>query len=145
MPSEIRRAAKALVGDRVETFASTDAVEAAQPRVARALAELGAPRALRYAGKWTTLEDRPAYEARFMPHPHTPRVLNLLSLTLVLLVAASAWAIVAHAGALAFLVPMIAVFAVLAMPLVVTALAARREAEESRIVRAIRSALDDAR
>ncbi len=39
---------------------------------------------------------------------------------------------------------MIAVLAVFAMPLVIAALASRREAEESRIMRALRAALADA-
>jgi len=141
MPSEMRRVAKALVGNRVETFEVAEGAEAARERVERALAALGAPRALRYEGAWTTVDGRATYEARFAPAPRTPRVLNLISITILLLIAGSAWAVVTGAQALEFLLPMLAVLAVFAMPLVIAALGTHREAEESRIVRAIRAAL----
>src|SRR5215831_16571725 len=145
MPSEMRRAAKALVESRVERFEVADVGDDARRRVDSALAELGAPRALRYAGTWSTVDGRPIYEATFAPSARTPTVLNLISLAIVLLIAASAWAIVTSAGRLKYLLPMLTMISVFAMPLVIVALASRREAEESRITRAIRAALAHAR
>jgi hypothetical protein len=144
MPSEMRRAAKALVAQRVETFEVAEGAEAARERVERALAALGAPRALRYEGEWIQVDGRATYEARFAPAPRTPLVLNLISVAILLLIAGSVWAVVAGAQSLKFLLPMAAVLAIFAMPLVVAALGTRREAEESRIVRAIRAALAEA-
>ena len=141
MSSEMRRAAKALVASRVETFEVPGSMDAARERVAGALSELGAPRALRYAGAWDTVEGRATYAATFAPDAATPRILNLIAIVIVLLVAGSAWTIATGTGAFRFLMPMLAIFAILAMPIVVAALAARREAEESRITRAIRRAL----
>ena len=141
----MRRAAKALVETHVERFQVADAGDDARQRVERALSELGTPRALRYAGTWGTLDGQPIYEATFAPSPRTPTVLNLISLVIVLLIGASAWAIATNAGRLKFLLPMLAVLSVFAMPLVIAALGARREAEESRITRAIRAALAHAR
>jgi len=145
MPSEMRRAAKALVESRVETFEVAGGVEAARERVERALASMGAPRALRYAGAWTTADGRAAYAATFAPGARTPLVLNLISLVILGLIVASTWAVLTDAGGLKFLLPMVAVLALFAMPLVIAGLAARREAEESRITRALRAALADAR
>ncbi len=145
MSSEIRRAAKALVESRVEKLEVAGGMEAARGRVECALAALGAPRALRYAGAWTMSGRAHGLRGHASrPDARTPLVLNLISLAIVGLVAASAWAIVTDAGGLKFLLPMIAVLAVFAMPLVIAALAARREAEESRIMRALRAALADA-
>jgi hypothetical protein len=141
MASEMRRAAKALVESRVETFEVKGSAEAARERVERALAGLGTPRALRYAGAWSTADGRTSYAATFAPEARTPLVLNLISLVILGLVTASAWAVVTDAGSLKFLLPLGAVLALLAMPLVIAGLAARREAEESRITRAIRAAL----
>ena len=46
MPSEMRRAAKALVESRVETFEVAGDADGARERVERALVGLGTPRAL---------------------------------------------------------------------------------------------------
>jgi hypothetical protein len=145
MPSEMRRAAKALVQSRVETFEVAGGADAARERVERTLVGLGTPRALRYAGEWSAVDGRVTYAATFAPDPRTPRILNLIAIVMLALIAGSAWAIATDARSLKFLFPMLAILATLAMPLVVAALAARREAEESRITRAIRGALADAR
>ena len=143
MPSELRRVAKALVESRVETFEVAGGGDAARERVERALVDLGTPRALRYAGAWSSVEGRVTYAATFAPDPATPRVLNLIAIVILSLAVGSAWAIATDARALKFLLPLLTIFAVLAMPLVTAALAARREAEESRITRALRAALAD--
>ena len=147
MRSEIRRAAKALVATRVETFEVTGPVEAARARVEHALAELGTSRALRYSGAWNTVDGRTSYVATFDPSPRTPRLLNIASFSIVLLIAASAWALFAGSdqGPARFLLPMITVLVILGLPFVFAGFAAAREAEEARILRALRAALADGR
>jgi len=145
MASEMRRAAKALIASRVETFETAQPLAASKQRLERSLAQLGAPRSLRLTGDWKVVEGREVYEATFGPAPGTKRFLRGFSLGLALLIAASAWALhsAEEGRALKFLLPMFTLLAVLAMPFVVYGFASHREAEEARIVRAIRAALQD--
>ena len=84
-------------------------------------------------------------DAEYSPAPGIKRFLQMTSLVLVALIAASAWVVMAsrEEGALAFLVPLVTVLAILALPLVVVAIGSQREAEEARIGKAIRRALTD--
>jgi len=143
MTSELRRAAKALVATRVEAFASPYPPEAAKARLERALAEAGAPRALRLAGAWKIAGGVASYEATFAPARGTQRFLSGISMALVLLVAASAWALASpgQSATLRFLLPMSTLLAAFAVPFVVAGVASRREAEEARLTRTIRAAL----
>jgi len=145
MPSEMRRAARALVESRVETFAPESAPGPARERLERALERVGPPRAFVLAGRWSEREGRPVYDATFDPAPGTRRFLNGLSAVLVGLVAASAWALASEGAPAAarFLLPLAAGLGIVAMPLVVIGVATRREAEESRVRRAIRAALEE--
>jgi hypothetical protein len=142
----MRRAARALVETRVETFEVPGAAEGARERVERALADLGAPRALRYRGAWDTADGHTTYVGTFEPSPGTPMLLNLTSVAIVALIAVSAWVVLAaHADSSSrFLLPLLTVLGIIAFPFVIAGFAARREAEESRIARAIRAALADA-
>jgi len=142
MPSEMRRAAKALVETRVETFESLHPLGASQARIERALAALGAPHALELHGAWRERDGRVIYEATFGPAAKTQRFLNAMAFVLVFLMVACAWVLSFVKGtAPRFLLPFVTVLAIAAMPLVVNAAASRREAEEARIRRAIRAAL----
>jgi hypothetical protein len=145
MPSEMRRAARALVESRVETFASPSAGEPARERVERALARVGSPRAFVFAGRWSERDGQAVYEAAFDPAPGTQRFLNGLSAALMALIAASAWVLVSGSAppAARFLLPFFTGLAIIGMPLAVIAVATRREAEESRVRRAIRGALEE--
>src|SRR5512140_2466084 len=98
MPSEMRRAAQALVDSRVEAFESAHALEPSRERLERALAHLGAPRSFVLGGRWSESHGKAVYEATFDPSPRAQRFLHGLSLVLVALIAASAWAL-ASAGA----------------------------------------------
>lgn len=126
-------------------FETAHPLAASKERLERSLAQLGAPRSLRLTGDWKVVEGREVYEATFDPAPATTRFLHGFSLGLALLIAASAWVIHSAEGArtLKFLLPMLTLFAVVAMPFVVYGFASHREAEEARIVRAIRAALQD--
>jgi len=145
MPSEMRRAAKALVESRVETFEPPSAPGPARERVAHALARLGAPRSFVFAGGWSERDGKAVYEATFEPTPGTQRFLHGLSALLAALIAASAWALASGGAspAVRFLLPFVTLLAIVAMPLAVIAVATRREAEESRVRRAIRAALEE--
>ena len=145
MPSEMRRAAKALVESRVEAFESPDAGAAARDRLERALGRLGTARAFVFAGRWSERDGKAVYEATFGPARGTQRFLHGLSASLVALVAASAWALASGDAppAARFLLPLCAGLAIVARPLAVIGVASRREAEESRFRRAIRSALGE--
>ena len=70
-------------------------------------------------------------------------MLQAISVVMVLALAATGWAIATQEGAIAFLVPMVTVFAILGLPIVTLGLGSRRAAEEARIAKAIRVALLD--
>lgn len=145
MRSEMRRAAMALVEERREAFESLHPLEASKARLAQALAPLGVPRAVRFEGAWIVRDGHDVFEAAFGPTARARAFLNAAALGLLALVVASAWALHAPGEnkALRFLLPMFTVLALLAFPFVATALGSTREAEESRIRRAIRTALQD--
>jgi hypothetical protein len=138
--SEIGRAARALVETRTERFESTFSLEATRERIGRAMERARPAGATVTELSWI---DAPAVavEVRYSPPASTQRLLKVLSIGMALAVAASAWAIAAEEGALRFLLPLFTVLAILAMPFVALGLGSRRAAEESRIARAIRSAL----
>lgn len=142
--SGMRSAAKGLVETRSESFESRHPEAESRARLQRALA--GVP--VRQTGletRWESRDGRPVLVATFKPSPTTQRFLEALSVGMALLVAASVWALVSEeaGGSSAFLVPMITVLAILGFPFLILALASQREADESRIRKAIRVALMD--
>ncbi len=143
--SDMRRAARGLVETRSERFESLHSAEESRRRLVETLARLGTPRAVRFTQQWEMAEGRPVLVAQFAPPPGTQRFLKALSLGMALLLAASGWALFSGqaSGSAAFLLPMITVLAILGFPFLVLALASNREADESRIRRAIRIALRD--
>jgi hypothetical protein len=143
--SEMRRAAKALVAIRTESFESLHDAAESRRRVARALEQAGRLRATVHRGAWRSVDGKTVYEATFSPAPRVSFYLQALAIGLALLLGASAWMLVSGAGTRAarFLVPLFALLAFVAMPLAVIAMASQREAEESRVLRAIRVALRD--
>lgn len=144
MASEMRRAAQALVEHRTETFESRHPLEESRSRLASAIAALDAGRDTRFDPEWKAADGKVLLDARFHPAAHVRWMLNLASVALFLLIAASAWLIFATGeGALRFLVPLFTALAILAFPIVALALNSQREAQESRIRRAIRKALVD--
>lgn len=142
--SGMRSAAKGLVQTRSESFESRHPEAESRQRLQQALA--GVPvRKTWLETRWESREGKAVLVAKFMPSPRTQRLLNALSVGMVALVAASAWALASEEarGSTAFLVPMITVLAVLGLPFLVLGLASQREADESRIRKAIRVALMD--
>lgn len=144
MPSEMRRVAKALVESRSESYRSRHPLDESKARLEAALARVE-PDRTRFERAWTSDAEGVVLEARFVPSRRTQRFLQASSIVLTLLILSSAWALVApgEERSARFLVPLVAVLAILAFPFVVVALGSQREAEEARIRKAIRRALTD--
>jgi len=145
MASETRRIAKGLVERRVERFESRHPLEASQARLASAIAALDLGGATEFTAAWKVEQGKAWLEAHFAPSRRTHRRLQMTSVALTLLVAASIWVVASarEEGALLFLVPLFTVLGVLAFPFVAVGLGSQREADEARIRRAIRQALLD--
>lgn len=145
MASETRRAAKALIERRVERFESRHALDESKARLQAALATSSLKGRVVFTPSWGTDGGKAVLDAEFAPPPRTQCFLKAMSLAMSLLVAASLWAAVApQSGAtLAYLLPLVTGFAILALPFVFVALGSNREAEEARIRKVIRVALLD--
>ena len=143
--SEARRAARALVERRTERFESRYGMEESRRRLESGLANSPPPGRVVFERTWQEEAGRPILEARFSPPARTQRFLTGASVAMTLLIAASAWALFAPGtdAALRWLLPLSTAFAILALPFVFVALGSQREAEESRIRKAIRVALLD--
>lgn len=143
--SPMRKAAGGLVEHRRESFVSRHPIGESQARLSAALAKAGIKGAARFTSEWRTEGERAVLEARFDPSPGTQRFLQASSIGMALLVAASVWAVAAEGVGrpMAFLLSMFTVLAVLALPFVALGLASQRDAEEARIRKAIRVALQD--
>jgi hypothetical protein len=142
--SGMRSAAKGLVETRSESFESRHPESESRGRLQEALAGVRV-RQTWLETRWESRDGRTVLVAQFKPSPRTQRFLEALSVGMALLVAASVWALVSREarGSTAFLVPMIAVLAILGFPFLILGLASQREADESRIRKAIRVALMD--
>lgn len=145
MASEMRRYAGALVERHSETFESRHPLEESRARLASAFEREPAARSAQFRATWRSDAGRAILVAEFAPSPRVQRLLKLVSAAMMLMVAASAWLLLSPGDArtLRFLVPMFTVLAILGVPLVAVALGSQREADESRIRKAIRAALLD--
>jgi hypothetical protein len=143
--TEMRRAAQALVADRTESIESLHDEAGSRRLVAGALEQAGALRATVHRGAWKTVDGKTVYEATFSPAPRVSFYLQALAIGLTLLLAATAWLFLSGTGTRGtrFLVPLFTLLAFVAMPLAVIGMASHREAEEARVLRAIRVALQD--
>jgi hypothetical protein len=141
--SEMGRAARALVEKRSERFSSHHGEDESKARLAAALLNARAEGFTVFTPVWSSAEGRAVLEANFAPPARIHRTLQILSIAMTFAVAASAWAIASADGTLSFLLPLLTVFAILAIPFFALALGSHREAEEARIRKAIRVALLD--
>jgi hypothetical protein len=144
MASEMRRVAKALVESRSEAFATRYSRDESMRRVASALAKR-MPRLATVETAWKDEAEGLRLDVSFRPARVVGRLLGATSITLVLMIAASAWTLFSaeEPTALKFLVPLVTALGVLGFPILVVALGSQREAEEARLIRAIRHALLD--
>jgi hypothetical protein len=141
----MRRSAKALIASRTQAFESSHDEAASRERLAKAVASAGRLRFTIHTGTWKPGEGGMVYEATFAPAPRVQVFLQALALGIFLLLAASAWVLYSpkESAALKLALPMFTALAMFAMPLAVNAISSQREAEESRLARAIRAALRD--
>lgn len=139
----MRRSAKALVAARTEAFESLHDEPTSRKRLEEELERLGRLHFTVHAGSWKSVDGKTVYEASLAPAPRVQRFLQAIALAIFLLIAATAWALLSprESAAVKLGLAMFTVLAVFAMPLVVNAISSQREAEESRLTRAIRVAL----
>ena len=143
--SEMRRAAASLLERRVERFESRHGLEVSRARLDEALARSQHHDLASFAPTWQEEAGKVVMQATFEPAPRVQLLLKLTSLVFVLLVAASAWVLLAEAdyGALRFLLPLVTVLGILGLPFVTLGIASARAAREAQARRAIRRALED--
>ena len=145
MASEAQRAAKALVDRRIERFESRHPLAQSQARLAGALDRARPEGHVTFTARWSTVDGKAVLEAGFDPPARTQRFLQLTSLAMTLLIAATAWALWSSPEVVpaTWLLALFTGLTVLGLPFVFIAMGSNRLAEESRIVRAIRAALMD--
>ena len=98
----------------------------------------------RLEARWDGPADGLKLVGEFRPGRRTAIALQILSLVFLLLVAASGWFVWrTDTGAARFLVPLVTVLGVLALPFIVTGMASTGEADRARIKKALRVALQD--
>ena len=142
--SEMRKAARALVERRTETFESLHDVPTSQARLAQALEHARITPDARFEATWRESDGQARLDVAFAPAASTLWMLRGLSLGMLAFVALTFW-ILAHPGegAHRFLVPLFAVLSVLGLPFLTLGLSSARQAREATIRRAIRVALRD--
>lgn len=98
----------------------------------------------RLEARWEGPADDLRLVGEFRPGRRTGLALRILSFIFLLLLAASGWLVWAtETGAARFLVPLLTLLGVLALPFIVTGMASTGEADRSRIKKALRVALRD--
>jgi hypothetical protein len=143
--SEMRRAARALVERRTESFESVHDLAVSRDRLHRALERARIAPDAAFETAWREKNGKAFLDATFLPSPRVLWILRSLSLAMAALLVLTAWVLSQPGeGAERFLLPLFAVLTILALPFLSLALASSREARESRIRRAIRVALMDA-
>jgi hypothetical protein len=143
--SEMKRAARALVETRTESFDSVHPLEASRTRLAAMLERERIAPDDRYELRWSERDGRAHLDVEFRPPKRVQAILRVMSITMLLLVIASVHQVMTTSeGAARFLLPLATVLAMLAFPFVSLAWHSQRDARESRIRRAIRIALLDA-
>jgi hypothetical protein len=143
--SEMRRAARALVERRVESFESAYDETTSRERLARALGHAGLRTGPTFRTDWREAQGKAVLDASFLPSPRTLWLLRALSLAMVAFIALTVWILMRPGeGAERFLLPLFAVLTVLALPFLTLGLSSARAAREARLAKAIRVALQDA-
>ena len=134
-----------MVERRVERFESRHPAPVSRERLQSRLAKAGRTPGVAFTQRWFDDDGRAVLEAEFAPAPGTLRLLRLLSVSMALLLGASAWAIFSsqESGALRWLLPIFTALAILGVPLATAGLGSHRDADEARIRKAIRAALDE--
>ena len=140
-----RRAAEALVARRTERFESRHPLAESRARLDARLASVRLGGHVAFTARWVAEAERATLEAEFAPSRTMQRILRLMSLSVLVLVAASAWAIFSSqpSTAMRYLLPIVTLLVLLGLPLATVGMGSHREAEEASIRKAIRIALLD--
>jgi hypothetical protein len=143
--SEMRRAARALVERRVESFESAYDEATSRARLEHELERAGVRAGGTFRTEWRRSGAKAVLEATFLPSPRMLWLLRGLSLAMVALIALTVWVLMRPGeGPERFLLPLFAVLTVLALPFVTLGMSSARAAREARLSKAIRVALQDA-
>ena len=140
--SELRRAARRLVETRREVFESRHPMEASRRRLEARLATIP-ERERAFTPEWSGDEAHPVLTATFHPTPRILRFLKLVSVGLGLLMASAFASWFVSGGALPWMATISAAIAFLFFPFVILGLSSHQDARDSRIKRAIETALKE--
>jgi hypothetical protein len=142
--SELRRAAKALVETRTESFEVHDRErDAVAARLDAALRSVTLKHSSVSSTAWRESDGAAWLDVVFAPRRHVQMLLSAVSLSLMAMIAASIW-LVATRGeddTAVFVIPLLTAFAVVFSPFLAVMLGATREGDEATLRRAIRKAL----
>ena len=144
MASEMRRMAKLLMERREEAFRSRYPREESMRRVDAAL-EGFQSKGMVYATAWRSDAGATFLDVRFAPSRSTRAFLNTSSLVFLVLLGATAFALLAPGEPMAgrVLLAIGTLTAILVFPFVVVAFGSRREAEEATLRRRLKKAIVD--
>jgi len=144
MASEMRRMARLLVERREEAFQSRYPRDESMRRVDAALEGFKA-KGMLYETAWREESGATFLDVRFLPTRNTRAFLNTSSLVFVVLLGATAFALLAPGEPVAgrVLLAIGTLAAILVFPFVVVAFGSRREAEESMLRRRLKKAIVD--
>jgi hypothetical protein len=144
MASEMRRMAALLVERRQESFRSRYPREESMRRADEALAGFTA-KGMVYETAWREESGASVLDVRFAPSRSTRIFLNTSSLVFVVLLGATAFALLAPGEPVAgrVLLAIGTLGAILVFPFVVVAFGSRRDAEESTLRRRLKRAIVD--
>jgi hypothetical protein len=141
--SEMRRIAAALVGVRTETFESRYGAAESRAKVDATLPKVGT-KVTRMDLTWVPEALPPRLEVRFSPGTKVHLFLRLSSIVITGAILGSFWLVMhGEETPMRFLVPLMTVLAILGFPFAVLAIGSNREADEARVVKAIRRAIVD--
>jgi hypothetical protein len=145
MPSEARRATRALMEERVDRFESRHSMDESRSRLDAALSRARREGRVVFTPEWREAEGKILLDARFAPPRRVGTVVKSLSIALTLLMVATAWSMLSRdiGASAAWLLALFTGLVCLTMPWVFVAMGSSRLAEEARILRAIRAALMD--
>ena len=145
MATEAQRAARALMDRRVERFESRHTVDESRRRLEATLSRAHLDGRVVFTPEWRDADGKVLLDATFSPAPRVGTILKTLSIALTLLMGLTAWVMWSPdtGPSTTWLLGLFTGLVLLVMPWIFIAMGSSRLAEEARITRAIRAALQD--